>query len=150
MRKRLALALLVLGAVCALAACGGRKPAGPPPDLTGEWIQPSGGDWYHVATITDDKLEIWWFLPAYGIRNLYWSGTFTPPADDKEPYAWESSNNYTVAQLEASYANRRASREPVKTFTYEDGKITYIVTAGHLQMTYSLIRVEDYAAQTGK
>ncbi len=152
MKKRPALLLLLSAlALCLLVGCKGDGSADPPPDLSGDWIQPSGGDWYHVATIQDDKITIWWYLPSHDIRNLYWSGSFTPPVNGKEPYAWESTNNYTPEQLDAVYTCRRATREQVKTFTYKDGKITYIVTAGHLQMTYTLVRSDspEAAAATG-
>lgn len=141
MSKRLIAMLLAVLTVCALTACAKQDP-GPAPDLTGDWVQPTDEEWYHVATITDDKIEIWWYLPAYERRDLYWSGTFTPPADGKEPYEWTSTNNYTEEELDAAYRFHRASREETKTFTYQDGKLSYNVTAGHLRLSYALERAE--------
>jgi predicted small lipoprotein YifL len=139
-RRPLAL-LLALLTVCSLTACA-RKAPPPPPDLTGEWRQPTEEEWYHVATITEDTIEVWWYLPAYDRRDLYWSGTFTPPADGTEPYEWTSVNRYTEEQLDAHYRFHRASREETKVFTYQDGKISYNVTAGHLRLGYALERAE--------
>lgn len=139
MSRRLGIILLALAAVCALCAC--KKASAPTPDLTGEWRQLSDEQWYHIATITDDKIEIWWYLPAYDRRDLYWSGSFTPPTDGTEPYEWTSVNDYTEAQLDATYRFHRASREETKVFTYKDGKISYNVTAGHLRLGYSLEKV---------
>ena len=141
MKKPIVL-LLAAAMMIALVGCAGKDP-GPPPDLTGGWIQPSEGEWFHIANITEDTIEIWWFLPSENITDIYWTGSFTPPTDGKEPYVWESVNKYTVEELEASYANRRASREETKQFTYQDGVISYNVTAGHLRMGYTLERANE-------
>lgn len=141
-RKPFAL-LLALLAVCALAACAKKQPPGPAPDLTGEWVQPSEDEWYHIATIDDEKIEIYWYLPRTGRKDLYWSGTFTPPADGTEPYTWTSTNNYTKDELDAQYHFHRTSREETKTFTYKNGAISYNVTAGHLRLGYTLERAAE-------
>ena len=137
MSKKLCVLLLALAAGLVFAACGGEQ-YGQVPDLTGEWVQPSDGPWYHIATVTDDKIQIWWYLPSEDLRDLYWSGSFIPPEDDTEPYEWQSVNDLVLA-----YDSYRASREEVKTFTYQDGKITYHVTSGHLRMIYTLDRAEN-------
>lgn len=139
-KEPIAVFLAVLTALLLTACSGGASE--PPPDLTGEWVQPSDGAFYHVATITDDKIEIWWYLPEEDLRALYWSGTFTPPENGKEPYEWVSVNSYTEEELSASRVYDRTSREETKVFTYKKGEIGYNVTAGHLRMTYSLTRAE--------
>ena len=141
MKKRVIALLLAAAAVFALAACA--NGATEPPDLTGDWAQPNSSTFYHIATITDDKIEIWWYLPEDDLRALYWSGSFTPPQDGKEPYQWESVNNYTEDELNASYIYDRTSREATKSFSYKKGQLTYNVTAGHLRMTYVLERTEE-------
>ena len=145
MKKKLFALLLMLTAALALAACG-PKDYGPAPDLTGGWIQPTENEWFHIATLTDDQIEIWWFLPSEKKADLYWSGTFTPPADGKEPYTWISTNNYTEAELDKSFYYNRTSREETKEFTYKDGRISYNVTSGHLRLGYSLEKVSDATA----
>lgn len=142
-KKALAL-LLAVAMACALTACARREP-GPPPDLTGDWIQPGDNDWCHIAAITEDTIKIWWYIPARSMYDLYWSGSFTPPEDDKEPYSWVSVNDFSADTLNSSARFNRATREEEKTFTYKDGKISYIVTSGHLQMGYVLERIEDEA-----
>lgn len=142
MRKTLT-ALLAVLSVCVLAGCAKREPPPPSvPDLTGEWVQPSEDDWYQVATISEDTIEVFWYLPATGRKDLYWSGTFTPPTDSEEPYVWVSENHYTKDELDAQYHFHRTSREESKTFTYQDGKLCYNVTAGHLRLGYTLERAE--------
>lgn len=141
MTKKLFALLLAAAAVFSLAACAPKDP-GPPPDLTGGWIQPSENDWFHIATIAGDTIEIWWYLPSEDDRDLYWSGTFTPPTDGKEPYVWISTNKYTEEDLNKSNKYNRTSREETKEFTYEDGQISYKVTSGHLRLGFTLERAE--------
>lgn len=140
MKKLIVLALAGLAALT-LAACGGGERSGAPPELTGEWRQVSDGEWYHIATITGDTIEIYRYLPAYNEKELYWWGTFEPPTTAQEPYAWRSVND-----LEKAGTSVRASREETKTFTYKNTRIRYIVTAGHLQMTYELEKEESPAS----
>ena len=144
MRTKDTALLLTVLALFTLCACAARKEEelpDPPPDLTGDWVQPSDDAWYHFATISEDTIEIWWYIPERNIKELYWSGSFTPPTDANEPYRWESVNNYTEEEMNAVYRFHRASREPVKTFTYWNGVIRYNVTAGHLRLGYTIERV---------
>ena len=136
--------LFLAVAALALVGCANRDP-GPPPDLTGGWIQPTENEWFHIANITDDTIEIWWFLPSESKADLYWSGTFTPPTDGKEPYVWISANRYTDEELGENYYYNRTSREETKEFTYTDGKISYNVTSGHLRLGYTLERADAAA-----
>ena len=141
MAKKLIALLLAAASVLALTACA-KEDTATPPDLVGAWIQPSEGEWFHIATITDDTIEIWWYLPSEDKRDLYWSGTFTAPTDGKEPYVFLSENKYTEDELNASFYYNRTSREETKEFTYKDGKLSYNVTSGHLRLGYSLEKVE--------
>jgi len=143
-KKWIALLLAAL-TVFALGGCSEKKDTATPPDLIGGWIQPTENDWFHIATITDDTIEIWWYLPSEDKRDLYWSGTFTAPTDGKEPYVWTSENKYTKEELDKSFYYNRTSREETKEFTYEDGKISYNVTSGHLRLGFSLEKVETKA-----
>ena len=134
-------ALLLFAACTFLLSCASHR-GGRPPDLTGEWKQPSDGIWYHIATIEDSTIRVYWYLPEDGTKALYWQGSFLPPLTADEPYSWESTNDYTEEYLTGKYEYNRTSREPTKTFTYQDGKISYHVTAGHLRMTYALERAD--------
>ena len=138
--KKSFIIILLLAALPALAlgGCGETAVSAEPPDLTGNWIQAGIEDtpFYQVATITDDTIECWWHVVDGDEEHLYWSGTFTPPEDGKEPYAWTSEND-----LEKALTSSWALRDEIKTFTYEKGKLSYIVNMGHLRMTYALERV---------
>ena len=133
-----------MAALCLLLAACGPKDYGPPPDLTGKWGLPSeGANWYFTGTVTEDIIKVEWYQPTYDETYLYWEGTFTPPEDGKEPYKWESSTLHTVKELESSRLFDRATREQTKTFTYKDGKISFLVTAGHLRTGYTIERASE-------
>lgn len=148
MKKKCAVLLLSIAAVLVLSACSVR--ADPPPDLTGHWVQPGDSEWCHIATISENKIKIWWYLPAEDETNLYWSGTFVPPTSPEEPYEWQSVNDYSADYLDKLFKYRRTSREPVKTFTYKDGTISYKVTAGNLILTFALQKTDDPNAPIGE
>ena len=135
----------LLAALCLFLSACGPKGYGPPPDLTGKWGRPSeGANWYFTATVTEDVIKVEWYQPTYDETWLYWEGTFTPPENGEEPYSWESTSLHTVEELVSSRDFNRATREQSKTFTYEDGKISFIVTAGHLRTVHSVERaLED-------
>ncbi len=143
MKQRILAPLAALVCLLCLTGCG-PKDYGPPPDLTGKWQQPDATEWYFIGKIEDDIIQIDWYLPSTGRAYLYWKGTFTPPENGKEPYSWKSTTLYTEEELDASHLFNRATREEHKTFTYKDGKLGFIVTSGHLQMGYTMERVEDY------
>ena len=91
-----------------------------PPDLYGEWKEVSDGDSYHGIYISGNTIEIYWVSNGGTSRSLYWVGTFDAPPDGKEPYSWQSQND--TSRTSAALV---ASGESVKTFTYENGKLTY-------------------------
>ncbi len=92
------------------------------PDLSGQWKQVNSNseDSYQGAIIQDDVIEIYWVSNGGDTRSLYWSGTFDAPDTTDEPYVWESENN--KARTSSSIMS---SSDDTKTFTYEDGQITY-------------------------
>jgi hypothetical protein len=99
----LSIVLLILGGVAIFAFVIEERVAPlPVPDLTGEWVQAGAegsADWYFVADITDDVIEIWWYLPSEDERALYWSGTFTPPPEGQTgTYTWTSVNDIAKAK----------------------------------------------------
>ena len=138
----LAAAFVLLGAVALYALTMPLPEPEPLPDLTGHWVQAGLTEetpWYFYADITDDLIEIYWYLPEDDESALYWSGTFTPPtAGDSEPYTWTSVND-----LAKSKTSMRGSREETKKFTYKNGKLAFVLTAGHMQMGFSLERTEQ-------
>lgn len=120
----------------------------PLPDLSGHWVQVGVTEetpWYFYADITGDLIEIYWYLPEDNESALYWSGTYTPPkAGDREPYTWVSVND-----LAKSKTSMRGSREETKTFTYKRGKLAFVLTAGHIQMGFSLEKAQENVENEG-
>ena len=158
--KRLLALLLVLTLALALTACGGdtaetpdqpaaeeetpaeqEAPAEEPPaapDLTGEWTQKdSEPESWQAATITADTIEVYWVSDGGDTKALYWAGTYTAPTTADEPYAWDSQND-----TEKTSASLLASGDDTKTFTYEDGEISYELTALGVTTTVHLIPTE--------
>ena len=116
-----------------LSSCGNRN-NGAPPDLTGEWKQVGeAGNFYQIATVSDDTIETYWYVVSDESLYLYWTGTFTPPEDGKEPYTWQSVND-----LEKAQTSSWARREETNSFTYKDGKISYIARMGSLNVGVEL------------
>ena len=134
----------LMAALCLLLAACGPEDYGPPPDLSGKWGQlPDEANWHFIATITDDTILVQWYQETYDETYLYWEGTFIPPENGKEPYKWDSTTLHTVEELESSNLFNRATREQTKTFTYEDGKISFLITSGYLRMAYTLERAKE-------
>lgn len=94
-------------------------------DLTGEWEEIDGSeDTVHIATITNDTIEVYWFNKNDETKSLYWAGSFTPPTDNSKKYEWESIND-----KEKTDTAILASTSETKKFTYKDGQITYEASA---------------------
>ena len=143
MKKRV-LALL-LGGLLALSLCacsggdnaeGQSKDDNTPPDLTGVWTQKDAGEDYQQATISGDTITVNWVSPDS--TSLYWAGTFTAPTTADEPYTWTSEND----TAKTSTALLAATSE-TKDFTYQDGKISYEVSAFGTTTTVELERTGD-------
>lgn len=144
MKKRtLAAFLMICISALLLSGCAEQEEVPKePPDLVGFWQQPGAADaaYFHRAMIREDNtMSIWWYEPGTDTTRLFWAGTFTPPETGEEPYEWVSTND-----LERAQKSKMALREPTKTFTYEDGKITYIVFYGRIKMTGALEKVEKW------
>ncbi len=142
MKKRV-LALL-LGGLLALSLCacsGGDNAEGnlkmtilPGP----HWCVDTKGcrEDYQQATISGDTITVNWVSPDS--TSLYWAGTFTAPTTADEPYTWTSEND----TAKTSTALLAATSE-TKDFTYQDGKISYEVSAFGTTTTVELERTGD-------
>ena len=145
-------ALMLCAALClSLSACGGVPSQAAPasggsaaaasssapaaPDLTGDWKQVNAAseDSYQVATIQGDTIEIYWVTESSETKSLYWAGTFVAPETADEPYTWESAND-----TEKTDSALLASGDETKTFTYQDGQISYDVSAMGMTQTVRL------------
>lgn len=143
MGKRAVLGAVVLG--LALTGCGGQAETAPEaseapesvettaveeapevPDLTGEWKQSNlnSEDSYQQATITADTITVEWVTDGGDTRSLYWVGSFQAPAEADQPHTWTSEGD-----VEAMQSALLASSEENKDFTYENGEISYEVSA---------------------
>lgn len=141
MKKLLSIALSSAIMVGMLTACGESKQAGPetdpvtPPDLVGEWKQTNSNtdDAWQAATISGDTIEVYWVSDNGDTKALYWAGTFDAPTTADEPYTWESVNDKERTDMAIL-----ASGDDTKPFTYQDGVISYEVSAMGVTQTVKL------------
>lgn len=133
MKKLIGLGIASIMCV-SLVACGGDTSAGTPgaaaepmiPDLTGEWKQVNSNseDSWQSATIDESAITVYWVSDNGDTKSLYWAGTYTAPTNEDEPYSWDSEND-----TEKTSTALLASGDNIKTFTYEDGQISYEISA---------------------
>lgn len=150
--KKFLCAILTLSTVFCLTACGNnttpadsadtsqtQETVAQPPDLTGNWEQfnKNSETSYHTATIQGDTIEIYWVMTDTDTTALYWAGSFTPPTTAEEPYTWDSVND-----KEKTDTSLLASGDETKTFTYEDGQISYAASALGVTQTVTLEKTE--------
>ena len=136
MKKFLLIALSSVLALGMLTACGETNQAEPenepvtPPDLVGEW---NADDAWQAATIAGDAIEVYWVSDNGETKALYWAGSFDAPTTADEPYTWESENDKDQTDMAIL-----ASGDDTKTFTYQDGVISYEVSAMGVTQTVKL------------
>lgn len=115
----------------AVAAATGEAEAAEPteekvaaPDLTGVWDSTEDSAFVQRATISGTTMVIDW-VPQDGSPDsrLYWAGTFEAPETDAA-HSWTSANDHSRTGAELL-----ASSDDTKEFSYEDGKISYEVSA---------------------
>lgn len=106
-----------------------------PQDLLGDWVQVNSNseDMYHIATITEAEINIYWYTVSDGTKALYWAGSFSLPESIGKSYSWDSENN--TAQTETALL---ASSDELKSFTYSNGCISYEVSALGVTQTVKL------------
>ncbi|GAA1846203.1 hypothetical protein GCM10009796_05800 [Microbacterium koreense] len=97
-----------------------------PLDLAGTWTQSNSQSptAYQVATITADTITIDWVNEDEDMTAVYWIGTYVPPAEDVDTYAWES-----VGDTEAMATQLLASGSETKTFTFTADVLIYELQA---------------------
>lgn len=127
--------ILSVALLLSLAACGSSKTASVPADLSGDWKQVNSASdtSYQVATISGDVIEIYWYDEEGETKALYWAGSFEAPPTGDEPYTWESVNDKSKTDTALL-----ASGDDVKTFTYQNGQISYSVSAMGVTTTVKL------------
>lgn len=94
------------------------------PDLTGVWHSTEDSTFVQRATIAGTAMTIDW-VPQDGTPDsrLYWAGSFEA-SKAEGAHTWTSTNDHSRTGAELL-----ASSEDTKDFTYEDGKISYEVSA---------------------
>lgn len=157
MLKKITAILMVILMVGSLAACGNsqtdngqsnnaqpnssaeqKKTTKAPADLSGEWKQKNGDkDNYQIAKIANGTIEIYWHSETDESDSLYWAGTYDAPTTADEPYTWNSKND-----TEKTDNALLASGDATKTFTYEDGEISYQASALGTTKTIRLEKVK--------
>ena len=136
MKKRILSMLLVGAMAISLSACDTSDER---IDLSGNWEQEGKEDSYQAGYISEDMIEIFWIFD--GTKALYWSGSYEAPTDNVKEYSWESENN-----KEKTDSALLASGDDFKTFTYQDGKISYDVSVQGVTRTITLIPTNtDYS-----
>ena len=127
--------LMVLG--LSVVACGVFMSCSKEPvDLNGKWkqINSNSEDSWQSATIEDGKITIDWVTNNGDTTMIYWEGSYIAPTEYSESYTWESEN-----QREDDKWDLLASDDDFKTITYEDGQISYEVSA---MGSTSVVRLE--------
>lgn len=155
--KKMAAAAACFALALALAGCGGGETAQPESqgdapaqeqqaqepepapvlNLDGTWVQVNSKSEtdYQEMTIDGEAMTVDWISPD--TRSVYWIGTFTPPTEAAESYAWTSQGD-----VDAMAAAILASTSETKDFAYEDGQIVYEVSMLGTTTTVRLERVE--------
>lgn len=124
MRKTLAI-LAASASISMLAACGSSHDASDsknPTSLIGEWHQVNKNpDGYMTASIDAGSIQV--DLHGRDSRSIFWMGSFE---GDRQP-----TGKFTVVSIpdpDARYTMKHslmASDEPTKTFTYDNGDLSY-------------------------
>ncbi|MDP4133409.1 MAG: hypothetical protein Q8882_05305 [Bacillota bacterium] len=132
------LLVLMLIVAITLGACGntGEKPAqdaskssasqAQPLDLTGNWKQSNSNSKtsYQSAVIQGSTIEVYWVNEEDSSKSLYWAGTYIAPTTSDKKYSWDSANDKTKTET-----SLLASGDDTKTFSYNDGVLSYSVSA---------------------
>ena len=97
-----------------------------PLSLTGTWKQSNSNseDSYQEATIEGDTIAINWVSNGGDTKSLYWAGTYVAPTEATESYTWDSVND-----KEQTTNAMLASGDDTKTFSYENGVLSYEASA---------------------
>lgn len=139
MRKTLAV-LAGIASISVLSACGGShddSKADVPTSLVGEWYQVNAkdGDMLAKASITPGSIQI--NLDTRDESRVYWLGTFNSDQDTNKTFKVESKGD-----PDAMGMSLFGSRDKSKTFTYQDGEISYKFTMMGTTKTVRLAKVE--------
>lgn len=135
MKKNVILLGLTIAMSTVLASCGEtQQTENTPISLDGTWVQVDAEESYHKAEIKDGTIEINWVFEEDNTEALYWAGSCETPTEG-DTFTWDSVND-----TEKTSTALMASPDETKTFTYEDGKISYEASAMGVTKTIELER----------
>lgn len=124
-----ALVVMLIGAVAACSSPEGTGateqslPEAATPDLTGVWATSEDSGFSQQAVIAGSTITINWLPEDGSDPMLYWAGSYEAPTSEGT-HTWTSSNDH--GQTDSALM---ASGDDTKDFTYEDGVISYEVSA---------------------
>lgn len=121
MKKKLIILSLAVFMILLSTACGKSKEV---PDLSGTWKSKENNGSYQEATITSDTIEINWVSDGGATKSIYWIGTYTAPTEATDTYEWTSERD-----KEKTDSALLASTDDNKTFSYNNGTLSYSVSA---------------------
>lgn len=111
-----------------------------PLNLDGTWksINSDSPDSWQEAIIDGDTITINWVSDNGDTKSLYWAGTVVEPMDKTvdDSYTWDSVNDKT--QTDSAIL---ASGDDTKTFTYDNGELSYEASAMGTTKTVRMERV---------
>jgi len=145
--RSLIIATITLTAVVGVAGCsspaststggndGGQAQAAPaaPLDLAGTWTEIDAGSSTQTAVIGYSTITINWVNDD--TKALYWEGSYVAPTSALTTYTWDSAADASKMQ-----GALLASRDSSKTFSYDNGILSYDVTAMGVTKTVKLER----------
>jgi len=116
-------------------------------DLSGGWKQENSNSKtnYQIAMIAENTIEIYWKNEEDNSTSLYWAGTYVAPNSETTKYSWDSVNDKSKTDNALL-----ASGDDKKTFTYENGVISYSVSLMGTTATVKISRSDDVNIQVSK
>lgn len=115
------------------------EPTPEPISLDGTWVQVNNAseDSYQEAVISGDTITVNWVTASTDTKSLYWAGSVEIPENAGDSFSWDSQND-----TEQTQAAIMASGDDTKTFTYENGQISYDVSAMGMTQTVRLEKAD--------
>lgn len=115
------------------------EPTPEPINLDGNWVQINNAseDSYQEAVISGDTITVNWVTASTDTKSLYWAGSVEIPENAGDSFFWDSQNDTDQTQSAIM-----ASGDDTKTFTYENGQISYDVSAMGMTQTVRLEKAD--------
>lgn len=109
-------------------------------DLVGDWeqVNKNSDTNYQVATIAGDTIEVYWIDTSTDTKSLYWAGTVLIPEEARKEFSWDSEND-----TDKTSNALLASGDATKTFSYNNGQLSYDVTAMGITQTVKLEKISS-------